>query len=475
MSGTSLRASSGIDGYFRISERGSSIQREVRGGLATFFTMAYIIVLNPIILSLGKDKFGHALTFPQLAASTALIAGIMTVIMGIGGNVPIALAAGLGLNGVLAFQIAPTMSWPDAMGLVVLEGILICIFVATGLRQAIMDAIPLAMKQAISVGIGLFIAFIGLVDAGFVHTPQGAAVPIGLGAAGGGRLTGWPVIVFAFGLLLTVVLLARRVRGAILVSIVAATVLAIIIDAAATVPAKEWGLAVPKIPDSVTSTPDFGLIGHFSVFGGFHHAGVITALVFVFTLVLSDFFDTMGTVIGVGNEAGLLDARGQLPNIGRVLFIDGAAAVAGGVASSSSNTCFIESAAGVGEGARTGLASVVTGALFAIALFFTPIYAMVPQAAATPALVAVGFLLMTQAKDIPWDDYAIAIPAFLTMILMPFTYSITNGIGAGFIAYVVIRAAQGRWREPSPLLWVTSLLFAAYFALDPIERALGVK
>ncbi|MDX6284544.1 MAG: adenine/guanine/hypoxanthine permease [Frankiales bacterium] len=475
MTGTSVQTGRGLDGFFQISRRGSTIEREVRGGLATFFTMAYIIVLNPIILSLGKDKFGHALSFPELAAATALIAGIMTLIMGVGGNVPIALAAGLGLNGVLAFQIAPTMSWPDAMGLVVIEGLLICVLVATGLRQMIMDAIPLPLKQAISVGIGLFIAFIGLVDAGFVHTPQGGATPVGLGVTGGGRLTGWPVVVFAFGLLLTVVLLTRRVRGAILISIVSSTLLALFIHAVANDPDKQWGLQVPKWPKDVTATPDLSLIGNFSIHGGFVHAGIITALVFIFTLALSDFFDTMGTVIGIGNEAGLLDEKGQLPNIGRVLFIDAAAAAAGGAASVSSNTSYIESAAGVGEGARTGLSNVVVAALFGLALFFTPIYAIVPQAAATPALVAVGFLLMTQAKDIPWDDYAIAIPAFLTMILMPFTYSITNGIGAGFISYVVIRAAQGRHREPSLLLWATSLLFAAYFCLDPIERALGVK
>jgi AGZA family xanthine/uracil permease-like MFS transporter len=468
------RRQSGIDGYFRISERGSTVGREVRGGFATFFTMAYIVVLNPIILSLGKDKYGHSLSVPKLAAMTALIAGIMTLIMGVGGNLPLAIAAGLGLNGVVAFSIAPTMSWPDAMGLVVIEGLGICVLVVSGLRQAIMDAIPLALKQAISVGIGLFIAFIGLVDSGFVHTPQGAATPVALGATGSGRLVGWPVVVFGFGLLLTVVLLTRRVRGAILVSIVAATVLAVVVNAIATVPDAAWGNGVPKLPSHVAGTPDFGLLGHFSLGGGFAHAGAITAVVFIFTLILSDFFDAMGTIIGVSNEAGLLDEHGRLPGIGRVLFIDGMAAVAGGVGSCSSNTCFIESASGVGEGARTGLANVVTAGLFGVALFFTPIYAMVPSAAATPALVAVGFLLMTQVRDIPWLDYDLAIPAFLTIVLMPFTYSITNGIGAGFIAYVVLKAAQGRWRDPGWLLWGISVLFAAYFALDPIERGLGI-
>jgi AGZA family xanthine/uracil permease-like MFS transporter len=457
-----------VDRFFRLTERGTTVEREVRGGFATFFTMAYIVVLNPIILSSGVDKLGHHLSVPQLVTATALVAAVMTAIMGIAGNVPLAIAAGLGLNGVLAFQIAPTMSWPDAMGLVVIEGLGIVILVATGLRETIMNAIPLPMKQAISVGIGLFIAFIGLVDAGFVTTPKGAAVPVQLGATG--RLTGWPVVVFAFGLLLTIVLLVRRVRGAILLSIIAATVLAVIINSAATV--KNWGLITPKVPHKVVGAPDFGLLGHVSIGGGFAKAGVLTAVIFIFTLILSDFFDAMGTIIGVGNEAGLLDEDGRMPGIGRILMIDGLAAMAGGAASASSNTCFIESASGVGEGARTGLANLATAGLFVIALFLTPLATIVPSQAATPALVAVGFLLLTQVKDIPWDDWEISIPAFLTIILMPFTYSITNGIGAGFIAYVVIKAAKGKAAEPGLLLWIISGLFAVYFALDPIQRAL---
>ncbi|MBV9293625.1 MAG: NCS2 family permease [Frankiales bacterium] len=479
MAANAATSGSGLDGYFKISERGTTIARELRGGLATFFTMAYIIILNPVILSLGHDYHKHALSFPQLSAATALIAGVMTLIMGVGGNLPLAVAAGLGLDSVVAFQIAPTMSWPDAMGLVVIEGLGICLLVVTGLRQVIMDAIPLPLKQAISVGIGLFIAFIGLVDAHFVHTPAGAPTPVSLGGAGTGELTGWPVVVFVVGLLLTVVLLVRRVPGAILLSIIGATILAVIINSSATIPKDPlapngWGNQIPEWPNKVTSSPDLHLLGKFSLGGGFVHAGIITAIVFIFTLILSDFFDAMGTIVGISNEAGLLDEKGRVPNIGRVLFIDGAAAVAGGVGSVSSNTAFIESAAGVGEGARTGLASVFTAVFFGIALFFTPLYSIVPSAAATPALVAVGFLLMTQVKGIPWDDWSIAIPCFLTIVLMPFTYSITNGIGAGMISYVVLKSAQGKAREPHPLLWAIAVLFAAYFALAPIKQALGV-
>ncbi|HEY2958608.1 MAG TPA: NCS2 family permease [Actinomycetota bacterium] len=479
------RPRSRLDAYFHISERGSTVEREVRGGLATFFTMAYIVVLNPLILGGAKDAGGHQLDLGQLTTSTALVAAVMTFLMGVWGRYPFAIAAGLGLNAVVAFQLASRMSWADAMGLVVLEGLLITLLVATGLRQAIMDAIPLALKQSISVGIGLFIAFIGLVDAGFVRRVPDAAntvVPVELGI--GNRLMGWPTLVFCVGLLLTVVLVALRLRGAILLSIVATTIFAIVVNAIADVPPQVdaaghvtptgWGLTVPRLPDSVVGSPDFGLLGHFSLGGGFAAVGVTVAALFVFTLMLSDFFDTMGTVIGVANEGGLLDRDGRLPGIGNVLLVDSLAAAAGGAASCSSNTTYIESAAGVGEGARTGLASVVTALLFVVALFLTPLVEVVPYEAASPVLVVVGFLLMVQVRDIPWGDLDLALPAFLTIVLMPFTFSITNGIGAGFITYVVIKAVKGRWSEPGPLMWVIALAFVVYFAIDPIERLLGI-
>ncbi|MFB6652869.1 NCS2 family permease [Streptomyces microflavus] len=466
---------SAVDRYFAITARGSTFAREIRGGFATFFTMAYILVLNPIILGSAEDKFGAQLSGPQLVTATALVAAVMTVIMGVGGNLPLALAAGLGLNAVVAYQIAPLMSWPDAMGLIVLEGLLICVLVVTGLREAVMHAIPPALKQAISVGIGLFIAFIGFVDAGFATRIPGetGSVPVQLGASG--HLSGWPVLVFCLGVLLTVALLARKVRGALLISIVAMTVVAIVINEIADIAPAAWGLTVPAVPGDIVAAPDFGLLGAFSLFGAFQQVGIITIVLLVFTLLLSDFFDTMGTVVGVSSEAGLLDENGKVPNLGRVLLIDGAAAVAGGAASASSSTSYIESAAGVGEGARTGFASLVTGGLFAVALFLTPLATVVPAQAAAPALVAVGFLLMAQVRHIDWERYEIAIPAFLTIAVMPFTYSITNGIGAGFLAYVVIQTALGRGRRVHWLLWASSALFALYFAIDPVEQLLGVK
>ncbi|MDT0569357.1 NCS2 family permease [Streptomyces sp. DSM 3412] len=463
-----------VDRFFKISARGSTFAREIRGGFATFFTMAYILVLNPIILGSAKDKYGHTLDGAELVTATALVAAVMTIIMGVGGNLPLALAAGLGLNAVVAFQIAPLMSWSDAMGLVVLEGLLICVLVVTGLREAVMHAIPQPLKQAISVGIGLFIAFIGFVDAGFVTRIPDIAnttVPVQLGA--GGALSGWPILVFCAGVLLTVALLARKVKGAILISILTMTVVAIVINSVADI--KSWGLTTPKVPDDIVAAPEFGLIGDFSLFGSFGETTVITVVLLIFTLLLSDFFDTMGTVVGITAEAGLLDEEGKVPNLGRVLLIDGAAAVAGGAASSSSATSYIESAAGVGEGSRTGFSNLITGGLFAVALFLTPLLTIVPMQAAAPALVAVGFLMMTQVKNIDWDRYEIAIPAFLTIAVMPFTYSITNGIGAGFLAFVLIKTVLGKAKEIHWLLWATSALFLVYFAINPIQQLFGVR
>jgi AGZA family xanthine/uracil permease-like MFS transporter len=473
----------GLDRYFSITARGSTVQREVRGGVATFFTMAYIVVLNPLIVGTAADADGRVLGVPAVAAATALVAGVMTILMGVVGRYPLALAAGLGLNAFVTFGIASQMSWADAMGLVVLEGLIITVLVLTGLRTAVFRAIPRQLKTAISVGIGLFIALIGFVDAGFVRTPTGAAVPLELGV--GGALRGWPTVVFVAGLLLTAVLVARRVRGAILIGILAATVLAVVLEAVLSIGPRSlgpdtdpnpigWALVVPGLPDSLVAAPDLSLLGQVSLFGAFERISVVAALLLVFTLMLADFFDTMGTAVGVGAEAGLLDERGELPGVERVLLVDSLAAVAGGLGSTSSNTSYIESAAGVGEGARTGLASVVTGALFLVAVFFTPLVQVVPFEAATPALVVVGFLLLSQIRHIDFTDHTIAIPAFLTIVVMPFTYSITNGIGAGFVTYVVIQAVAGRARSVHPLLWVVAALFVVYFAIAPIGALLGV-
>ncbi|KOU02141.1 MFS transporter [Streptomyces sp. NRRL F-5755] len=467
----------GLDRFFKISERGSTVSRELRGGLATFFAMAYIVVLNPIILGAGQDKFGHHLDNGQLVTATALMAGLSTLLMGVIGNVPIAVAAGLGINAVVSLQLAPKMSWPDAMGMVVLAGLVLMILVASGLRQRVMDAIPNGLRRAIAIGIGLFISLVGLVDAGFVtRNPDAAHTTVPLALGQGGQLQGWPVLVFVVGLALMFLLTVRKTKGAILIGMVVMAIVAIIINAVAEIPDASWGLAVPNVPDSLVGAPDFGLIGQISLFGGFKEVGLLTGCLFVFTVLLSGFFDAMGTIIGVGEEAGLTDENGSLPGMGRILMVDGIAVAAGGVGSASANTCFVESTAGVGEGARTGLANVVTGGLFLLALVFTPLATVVPSQAATPALLVVGFLIMSaNVREIDWSDFTVAVPAFLTIISMPFTYSITNGIGMGVLAFILLRTATGRFKEIPWLLNAVGLAFLVYFLLNPIEQVLGVR
>ena len=477
---------SGVDRYFKITERGSTVGREIRGGLVTFFTMAYIIVLNPLIIGTQPDATGDFLgggatpNLPIVAAATALVAGVMTIAMGAFANYPLALATGLGLNAFVTFAIASRMTWADAMGLVVIEGLIILVLVLTGLRESLFNAVPLALKIAISVGIGLFIALIGLVDAGVIRRTAAPPVPVELGI--GGRLGGWPVLVFGVVLFALIVMWVLKVKGAILWAILGGTVLAILVEAAFDIgptvgPDGEaspsgWGLNVPAFPDSIVETPDFGLLGQFSLLGGWREVGILTAGLFVFTLLLADFFDTMGTMVAVGAEGELLDESGKPPNTERILVVDSVAAAAGGAASVSSNTSYIESAAGVGDGARTGLASIVTGGCFLLATFLAPLVSIVPYEAATPALVLVGFLMMAQVKSIDWDDVEIAIPAFLTIVLMPFTYSIAVGIGAGFMTYVLIKLVRGKAAEVHPLLWAVAVLFLVYFAIEPIEQLL---
>ncbi len=475
-----------LESLFKIKERGSTVGREVRGGLVTFFTMAYIVALNPLIIGLSKDadgKFigGDAPNLAKIAAVTALVAGILTILMGVVANFPLALATGLGLNTFVAVGIASKMSWQEAMGLVVLEGIIILVLVLTGFRVSVFKAVPTQLKIAISVGIGLFIALIGLVDAGFVRRTGSGPVPVQLGD--GGSLVGWPIVVFAFGLFLTILLMVKRVKAAILISIIASTVLAVIIEtslkigpnfiAPDKVNPKGWGLNVPAIPKNIFDTPDFSIIGSFDLFGAFSRISFISVILLIFTLLLADFFDTMGTMTAIGQEAGLNDKEGTPPNANKILIVDSIAAAAGGAASISSNTSYIESASGVGEGARTGLASVVTGICFLLTTFLAPLVAIIPYEAATPALVIVGFLMMTGIKGIDWNDMGIAIPGFLTIILMPFTYNITVGIGAGFVTHVVIRAFQGRSKEVHPLLWIVSGLFMIYFLSSPINTWIG--
>jgi AGZA family xanthine/uracil permease-like MFS transporter len=476
--GPHVRPRNGLDRYFSVSARRSTVGREARGGLVTFFTMAYIVVLNPIILS-GKDISGAALPFGSVAAVTALVAGVMTILMGVVGRYPLALATGLGINAIVAVYAATQMSWPEIMGLVVLEGLVITVLVMTGFRRAVFEAVPAQLKTSIAVGIGFFLTIIGLADAGVIRPGVGAVISFGVN----GQLAGWPLLVFVVGLLLTAVLVVRRVKGALLIGIVVATVLAIVIEAVAHVgprtgaDGKEvnphgWALQVPSLPKHVVETPDLSIIGHVSLFGGFGRIGGVAAVLIVFSLMIADFFDTVGTVTAVGAEGDLLDAQRNLPGAQPVLLVDSLAAAAGGAASVSSNTTYIESASGVADGARTGLASVVTGVLFLLAMFFTPLVQVVPSEAAAPVLVIVGAMLISQVRDLAWDDLSLVIPAFLTVALMPFTYSITNGIGAGVITFALLRTVVGRRRDVHPLMWLIAALFVVYFALQPIQQLL---
>jgi AGZA family xanthine/uracil permease-like MFS transporter len=470
----------GFDRFFEITRRRSSVGAEVRGGVVTFVTMAYIVILNPIILSSGVDVDGNSLGFTQVAAVTALTAGVMTVLFGLVTRLPFAFAAGLGINSFLAVSVVGQVTWPEAMGLVVINGLIIVLLAATGLRRMIFDAVPIQLKLAITVGIGLFIAFIGFVDAGFVTATGASSPPVGLGV--NGSVATVPTLIFVFTLLLTGILVARKVKGGILIGLVSGTILAVVVEAIWDIGPKfagdevnpgGWGLSVPELPASLVSIPDLSLIGDVDLVGSFQRIGVLAALMLVFTLVFTNFFDAMGTMTGLSKEAGLADAKGDFPRIKSALIVEGVGAVAGGYASASSNTVFIESGAGIGEGARTGFANVVTGALFLVAMFFTPLVSIVPSEVAASALVIVGALMMAQIRFIDFTDFSVLLPVFLAITVMPLTYSIANGIGAGFIAWVVVRSLSGKAKEISPLLWIVAAGFVLYFARGPLEALLA--
>ncbi|HEX6290762.1 MAG TPA: NCS2 family permease [Herpetosiphonaceae bacterium] len=485
--------------YFRFAERNTDLRTEVVGGITTFFVMAYIIFVNPFILTLnGGAQPPVVPPFNALVTATCLAAAIATIAMGLYTNYPFAAASGLGLNAVVAFDLIATrgLSWQAAMGVIFLEGVLITVLMLTGFREAVLNAVPLTLKRAISVGIGLFILFIGLVNAGLVRVPVetitvtgnatlSGPTPLGALAAQGVRLgtPGTPVTLGTFanlsvilaltGLLLTLWLMSLRVKAALLIGILLTTLIAIVIKLV--VPGAAVSATSPTAADLSQlsfTLPDFSTIGagfNFTVLNSPQAAakglGLVAALLVIFSLMLSDFFDTMGTIVGVGEEAGFLDDEGRLPGANRVLLVDSLAAAMGGLFGVSSVTTYIESAAGVAEGARTGLASVVTGLLFLLALALAPFAGLVPAEATAPALIIVGFLMFAAIREIDVTDLLDGFPALMTLIVMPLTYSITNGIGAGFITYVFLRVVSGRAREVPLLLWIVSLAFVIYFVV----------
>jgi AGZA family xanthine/uracil permease-like MFS transporter len=453
--------------FFRFSERGTNLRTEVVAGLTTFMTMAYIIFVNPAIL--GTE--GTGLSVPGVFFATCVAAAVACIAMGLVANFPLALASGLGLNAVVAFTLilGQGLSWQQAMAVVVVEGVLITVLVLTRLREAVLHAIPHSLKFAIAVGIGLFIAFIGLKNAGLVVPNPETYVTLG-------DLTQGPVLLAAFGLIVTLALVARGLRGAIIIGIFATGIVGMIFG------------VVPKPEGIVDFTFDTSTVG-----GGVLAVGQVlqlSLLPVIFALFMTDFFDTMGTMFAVAQEGKFLDEEGRVPQSRRILLVDSLAVILGGSMGASSVTSYIESGSGVAEGGRTGMTSVVVGLLFLLALPFSPLISVfggalpIPDPAGgndpllvspvtAPALIVVGFLMMTAVRLIPWDHFDEAIPAFLTILTLPLTFNISYGIGFGFISYVLIKLSRGKAGEVHPLLYGTAVLFVLAFVWPALQGLLS--
>lgn len=452
--------------FFKFSERNTSFRTEIVAGLTTFMTMAYIIFVNPSIL--GTE--GTGLEIPAVFFATCVAAAVACIAMGLFANFPLALASGLGLNAIVAFTLilGLGLSWQEAMAVVVLEGLLVTVLVLTNLREAVLNAIPMSLKFAIAVGIGLFIAFIGLKNGGLVV--QDPATYLALG-----DLTQGPVVLTVFGLAVTLALVARGFRGGIIVGILLTGIVGMI-------------FGVVPLPEGIvdftfdTSTIGGGVLAVPDVLR-------ISLIPVIFALFMTDFFDTMGTMIAVGQEGKLLDEEGRPPNTKRILLVDSLAAAGGGAMGASSVTSYIESGSGVAEGGRTGLTSVVVGLLFLLALPFAPLVSVFGGAVpipspiegeqifvspvTAPALVVVGYLMITSVRFIPWDRVDDAIPAFLTILTLPLTFNISYGIGFGFISYVLIKLARGKPGEAHPLLYGAAVLFALAFIWPALQDLLS--
>jgi AGZA family xanthine/uracil permease-like MFS transporter len=455
---------------FQLSARGSNVETEVRAGLTTFMVMSYIIVLNAVIITGGAQIAGLNVSFPAVVTSTCLVAGLMSAAMGLYANLPFALAPGMGLNAVVAFQLMVGMrySFAEAMGVIFLEGIIITVLVITGLRQAVLRALPVPLKLAIGAGIGLFLFAIGAYQAGMYVVPLGATQggtvqPPTAGALG--NFTSLPTLYAVFGLIVTGVLMHLRVKGALLLGILLTTVVGLVVHLALRVPLS----IIPgklELPPQIISIPDFQYVGSgvvglsFLTRGGFD--ALLAGLLATLSIMLSDFFDTAGTFTALGTEAGLVDDDGNLhENEDRAYLVDSLGAMVGGAAGSSSATTYIESGAGIAEGGRTGLTAVVVAIPFFLAMWLGNVFAIVPPEATAGALMIVGLLMIAvTAAEIPWKDLSVGLPALFTLMLMPLTWSITNGIGAGVILYTVLHARTA----PIPL-WIVSIAFVVYFVI----------
>jgi len=425
-----------IKDFFELDARKSSISTEIRAGITIYLTMAYILFVNPMILKSAGVPFNACLV------GTAVAAGISCIMMGLFTNFPLALASGMGLNSMLAYNaiLKYGISWQTGMGLIFLDGLVVLLLVAAGLREAVMNAIPEELKHAIAVGIGLFLAFIGFLNGGIVVLNKEANILMA------GNFAKPEVAVTLAGLLTISVLVSLRVRGGILIGIVLNTAIAMM-------------LGVVKLPAAFISAPDFSTIGALDVSGAFKFSLIPVMISFI----IVDFFDTLGTVTAIGYQAKLTGSDGRIKNISRILGIDAIAAMLGGVCGASSVTTYIESAAGVSEGGRTGLTAVTTGVLFLLSVFIAPVAGMVPKEATAPALIIIGFMMMDNIVKIKFDDYETAIPAFIMFMAMPFTYSISHGIGMGFITYCTLKIFAGRASQVHPLIYITSAVFAVSF------------
>lgn len=434
-----------MESFFKAGERGSSVGQEVRAGLTTFLAMAYIIAVNPSLLTSAGIPATAAVT------ATCLGAGIMTILMGLIANRPLACASGMGVNAVFAFTLTGIAGgdWHAASAVIFIEGVAILVLVLCGLREAIMDAIPVSLRHAISVGLGLFIAMIGLADAGIIVADESTMATLG-------DVFSPTFLVGLISIVVTIVLYAMNVKGALLLGIIIAVIAGI-------------PLGVTQMPAGIVSGLDFSTFGapfltdETGVMGIAKVVTNPTLLVFAFSLMMSDFFDTMGTAMAVAKQGEFLEDDGRVKDIKPILIVDSAAAAVGGLVGASSITTFVESASGAADGGRTGLSSVVAGLLFIVAAFFSPLISVVSSAATCGALVFVGYLMMSEVTEIDWSDLLEGLPAFLIVAGVPLTYSISNGIGFGFIAYVVVAAVTGQLKKVKPLMWVAALAFLVYF------------
>lgn len=442
-----------MDRFFKISERKSSFSNEVIGGLTTFLAMAYIIAVNPLLM--GPE--GAGMPFEAALTATCFGAAIMTAAMGLVANRPIALASGMGINAVVAYSICGAtgagLDWRIAMAVVFVEGIAILLLVVSGLRKAVMDAIPADLRRAIGIGIGLFIAFVGVSGGGLVVSDPSTILALG-------DMSSPAVLVSCVSILVALALQALNVKGGLLISIVVATVVGI-------------PLGVTPLPTSFDFSLDFSTFGApFQTVPGTDGIAIAqvflqpTLLLFAFSLLMSDFFDTMGSVVAVAEQGEFMDENDMVEDIQPILTVDSAAAAVGGLVGASSITTFVESASGAAAGARTGFSSLVVALLFAVSAFFAPVIAMVTSSATCGALVVVGYLMMSEVGGIQWSRIESAFPAFAVIFGIPMTYSITNGIGFGFITYCVIMILKGKVREIRPLMWIATIAFLLMFALS---------